>query len=86
MQPQPQLAREPVLEGPPARADAKSKHRRGQSKKKHTKVVQPQATLSDLFGSSSEDEYGNAGADKLRAKDTNLFGSDSEDMNLFGDN
>ena len=74
-------------DGLPSRAQVKSKHRRGQSKKKHTRPVEPQATLSDLFGSSSsEDDDSEARADKLRAKETNLFGSDSEDINLFGDN
>jgi|EP01043_Picozoa_sp_COSAG02_P039664 hypothetical protein len=55
-------------------------------KKKHTKharSVEPQAQLSDLFGSSSEDDDADAGAEKVNTND--LFGSDSEDINLFGD-
>jgi hypothetical protein len=81
-----------IPEGAPPRAEAaKSKDRRGQKDKKHkkhkkhtkgAKPVKPQAQLSDLFGSSSEDDDADMGANKVNTKD--LFESDSEDINLFG--
>mgnify|MGYP000374421218 CR=1 FL=1 len=68
---------------------AENKDKKNKKNGKHTKgarPVEPQAQLSDLFGSSSsqsEDDDADMGAAKVNTK--NLFESDSEGINLFGD-